>query len=247
MSWGVYLPYWRLDRRLIGRAFGTGGGKGTRAVASYDEDTTSMAVEAGRRALAGPGAPQPASLYFSTPAPAYLDKTNATTVHAGLGSGPGRRCLRPVRLGALELGHLPAGRAGRGADPGPGGDRRSAHRPAGGARTRPKAATARWRLPLRRAGGVAELLGQAAATDEFLDRWRIPGETASLLWEDRFGEDVYVPLARSAFDRALDRAGSEGRARWITWSWGVYTAGQWGRSGGRSESRPNEWHPTTVP
>jgi uncharacterized OB-fold protein len=56
-------------------------------------------------------------------------------------------------------------------------------------------------------GGVAELLGHAAATDEFLERWRVPGETASLLWEDRFGEELYVPLARSAFDRALDRAG----------------------------------------
>ena len=54
---------------------------------------------------------------------------------------------------------------------------------------------------------MAELLGQAAATDEFLDRWRVPGATESLLWEDRFGEEVYVPLARSAFDRALARAG----------------------------------------
>ncbi len=52
VSWGVYLPYWRLQRQAIGQAFGTGGGRGTRAVASYDEDTTSMAVEAGRRALA---------------------------------------------------------------------------------------------------------------------------------------------------------------------------------------------------
>ncbi len=59
-------------------------------MASYDEDTTTLAVEAGRRALAvgpGPGAVQ--DLFLSTPDPAYLDKTSATTVHAALGLGRG--------------------------------------------------------------------------------------------------------------------------------------------------------------
>jgi hydroxymethylglutaryl-CoA synthase len=32
---------------------GSGGGRGSRSVAAYDEDTTSMAVEAGRAALTG--------------------------------------------------------------------------------------------------------------------------------------------------------------------------------------------------
>ena len=85
VSWGVYLPYWRLERAAIGAAFGTATAKGTRAVASYDEDTTTLGVEAGRRALDVAGAPVPEDLFFSTPAPAYLDKTNATTIHAALG------------------------------------------------------------------------------------------------------------------------------------------------------------------
>ena len=54
---------------------------------------------------------------------------------------------------------------------------------------------------------MTEQLGHASATDEFLDRWRVPGETASRQWEDRFGEEAYLPLARSAFDRALAGAG----------------------------------------
>jgi 3-hydroxy-3-methylglutaryl CoA synthase len=57
VSWGVYLPYWRLERRVIGEAFGTPPGRGRRAVASYDEDTSSMAVEAGRRARGVPAGP----------------------------------------------------------------------------------------------------------------------------------------------------------------------------------------------
>ena len=55
---GTYVPYWRLQRSAIGAAMGGYGGPGTRSVASYDEDTTTMAVEAGRlaiRSLGGPG------------------------------------------------------------------------------------------------------------------------------------------------------------------------------------------------
>src|SRR4051812_45866690 len=42
ISWGTYLPESRLDRGLIGAALGTPAGAGTRSVAAYDEDTTSM-------------------------------------------------------------------------------------------------------------------------------------------------------------------------------------------------------------
>ncbi len=206
VSWGVYLPYWRLERQAIGRAFGTPTGKGQRAVASYDEDTTSMAVEAGRRALAVTGVPEPGDLFFSTPAPAYLDKTNATTVHAALGlsenagaydlCGSVRSGWATVQLASLAGSRAPAlavvsdlrtGLPG-GPDETQGGDGAVAFVFAPG-------------------GGVTEQLGHAATTDEFLDRWRVPGETASRQWEDRFGEEAYLPLARSVFRRALDAAG----------------------------------------
>jgi hydroxymethylglutaryl-CoA synthase len=36
LSYGVYLPYWRLRREAINEALGSGRGKGTRRVASYD-------------------------------------------------------------------------------------------------------------------------------------------------------------------------------------------------------------------
>ena len=95
-AWGVYLPMWRLQRGAIAAALGSGSGKGTRSVASFDEDTTTLAVEAGRRALAALRAPAgrqhgptdapdtPTSVWFSTPAPAYLDKTNAAVIHLAL-------------------------------------------------------------------------------------------------------------------------------------------------------------------
>ena len=54
---------------------------------------------------------------------------------------------------------------------------------------------------------MAELVGRGAASDEFLDRWRVPGESDSHVWEERFGEEMYVPLAREAFADALKDAG----------------------------------------
>src|SRR5947199_5140434 len=84
VSYGVYLPYWRLDRQRVGEALGTFG-KGTRAVASYDEDTTTMGVEAARACLAAaPEGTTVRQLLFATSDPAYLDKTNATAIHAAL-------------------------------------------------------------------------------------------------------------------------------------------------------------------
>ena len=64
VSYGVYVPYWRLQRTAITSTLGSGGGRGTRSVASYDEDTTSMGVEAARIALrnAPDGASSPTRL-----------------------------------------------------------------------------------------------------------------------------------------------------------------------------------------
>jgi len=85
IAYGTYLPYHRLDRRLIKEVLGAGGGKGTRAVASYDEDTTSMGVEAARLALGGVSDRGiVAQLLFASANPAYADKTNATAIHAAL-------------------------------------------------------------------------------------------------------------------------------------------------------------------
>ena len=51
ISAGAYLPYRRLDRSAISEFLGSGGGRGQRTVASYDEDTTTMGVEAARVAI----------------------------------------------------------------------------------------------------------------------------------------------------------------------------------------------------
>jgi hydroxymethylglutaryl-CoA synthase len=208
ISHGAYLPHRRLDRTTIAAVAGTGGGKGTRTVASYDEDTTTLGVEAARRALRSVDT-VPGALWFSTVEPAYVDKTNATTVHAAL--------RLPAEVIAADFGG--AVRSGVGA-------LRAAL--AGGPAALVVSAGIRTGLPGsadEAAGGdagaallvgddadgqvLAELIGSGTATDEFLDRWRTPGDVRSKSWEEKFGETQYLPLAQAAFAAALADAGIE--------------------------------------
>src|SRR5919205_4471578 len=85
VAYAAYIPHFRLQRQELGAALGERAGRGARSVASYDEDTSTMGVEAARRAL--PNGARPQSIYFATTAPAYFDKTNASAIHAALDLG----------------------------------------------------------------------------------------------------------------------------------------------------------------
>ena len=211
MSAAAYLPHRRLDRSTIAAVAGGGGGKGTRTVAGYDEDTTTMGVEAGRAALRplGPdGAGLVDALWFSTVAPAYADKTNATTIHAALrlprespafdANGAVRSAVGALRATLGGVGthlvvsaDLRSGLAG-GPDEAAFGDAGAALVIGDGTDAAPV---------------IAEVIGKGGATEEFLDRWRAPGQTRSKVWEERFGETRYVPLGQAAWDDALKHAG----------------------------------------
>jgi hydroxymethylglutaryl-CoA synthase len=209
VAYASYLPYFRLDRKSIGDALGSSGGKGSRTVASYDEDTTSMGVEAARVALRGAPGVAPAAVYFATADPAYLDKTNATAIHAALSlddSAMAFDMLGSIRSGAGVLrAAVDAGRPTlaviadiRTGLPG-GGDEREGGDAAVAFLLGPGDAKA----PV-----IAEHVASASASAEFLERWRIPGDPASRQWEERFGEHAYVPLADAAITSALKQAGA---------------------------------------
>jgi hydroxymethylglutaryl-CoA synthase len=207
ISAGGYVPYRRLDRSEIAAFFGSGSGRGTRSVAAYDEDTTTMGVEAARAALrSAPGGTEPRALWFATANPAYLEKTNATAVHAALrldqsspaidtggavrsGVGTLRAALdsrEPVLVVTADMrGGLPTS-----ADEASGGD-----------------GAAALLVGDDDAGPViAELVGAASATEEFIDRWRTPGDPTVKQWEERFGETRYVTLGEQAWNAALKAA-----------------------------------------
>jgi hydroxymethylglutaryl-CoA synthase len=204
VSAAAYVPFRRLQRAEIAKVFGAGGGRGTRAVASYDEDTTTMGVESARLALRAAGGVEPDALWFATAEPAYLDKTNATAVHAALRlatAAPAFDLGGALRsgVGALRIAlegsvttlvvssdirtGLPTG-----GDESAGGDGAAAVLVGDGD------------------GVIAEFLGAASATEEFVDRWRTPGDRRSKVWEERFGETKYLPLVEEAWQGALKSA-----------------------------------------
>lgn len=189
-AYAAYVPRHRLSRGPMQPP-----GRGARVIASYDEDSTTLAVEAARRAINGD---RPANLFFATSAPAYTDKTNATAIHAALDlghegfavdmAGSPRSAVGAIRAaaasgGLVALGDLRTGRPGS-ADEREGTD-------AGAA------------LLFGDGEPIAEVIGTASVTAEFLDRWRIPGEQTSKVWEERFGQESYMPLIRSAVAAAL--------------------------------------------
>ena len=48
---------------------------------------------------------------------------------------------------------------------------------------------------------LAEVDGWVSLTAEFVDRWRVPGEFRSRVWEERFGELRYSELGGEALTR----------------------------------------------
>lgn len=210
VAYGVHIPHYRLQRAAIGQVLGSGGGRGTRAVASYDEDSTSMAVEASRQALANVDTSTVESLYFATAVPAYADKTNATAVHAALDLP--QHAFAADMAGAVRSGVAALTAAARAAD--------------GAGAAVAVSADIRTGLPGgsdEREGGdgaaafvfssdpavpvLAEQIGAVHASTEVLERWRMPGDPSSRVWEERFGEDVYVPLAVQTFADACKASG----------------------------------------
>lgn len=166
-----------------------------------------MGVEAARRALAPIADRPPDSLWFSTAEPPYLEKTNANVIHAAL--------RLPASTTAVDFGG--AVKSGVGA-------LRAAL--GGGGTTLLVQADIRGGLPTStdESGGgdaavalvvgddadgplAATYLGGASATEEFLDRWRQPGDPAARQWEERFGETRYVPLGQAAWSAGLQDAG----------------------------------------
>jgi len=205
VRYGTYLPYFRLQRSAIG------GGKGERTVASYDEDSVSMAVEAARDAVRGGVAID--AVLFATTSPAYAEKLDAATIQAALDlpegvssvelGGSSRMGLAALLLG-LDLAtagqhalacasDLVVGAPG-GARESQGGDGAVAFVTGGDG------------------DAIARMLGRASATIEILDVWRLPEERFARQWEERFTADTMAGSIIDTARRALSSAGVEASA-----------------------------------
>ncbi|HME79517.1 MAG TPA: OB-fold domain-containing protein [Mycobacterium sp.] len=197
IGYAAYLPRYRLAGADIGLR------RGDRVVASFDEDSTTMATAAAAAAIDGYRLPR--DLYFATSSPGYADKTNATAIHAALGlgreafatdmCGTGRSGFAAWRAAASTGGVAVAAdvRVGRPGSPDEkfGGDGAAA-------------------LLFGEGPGIAEILGTTSLTSEFLDRWRSPTSVTGQQWEERFGAHCYGQLIEAAVQQTLDKADTNG-------------------------------------
>ena len=197
IGYHAYIPQFRLPRVQIAAALGDTA-IGERVVASYDEDTTTLGVAAALPVVRG-HEESVRSLWFATTDPVYVDKNNASTVHAALDL--------PAGIPAFDLGaNLRSGFAALAAAADGGGlavlsDRRSG--PVGGADELGGADAGAAFLFGEDSAALAQVIGRASVTAEFVDRWRRPGTVEGSTWEERFGEQRYAELATAVVDQLV--------------------------------------------
>jgi 3-hydroxy-3-methylglutaryl CoA synthase/uncharacterized OB-fold protein len=209
VSYGAYVPYRRLKRSAIAQVLGVPPEKGERSVASFDEDSVSMAVEAARDAIRGTGGATIDALVFATTTPPYADKLNAALVGAAL--------QLPLELRAADTtGSVRAGLTAvlQAADAVRGGARQALAAVADARLAAPEAKAERTNGDGAVAfvvGGervLAEIVAAASLTREFLDGWRRPDEVFPHSWEERFAlTQAYAPLLGKAVQAVLAKAG----------------------------------------
>lgn len=201
-SIGWYVPAYRLDRAAIGAALHIAAGRGARAVACYDEDATTMAVEA-VRAIATDWE-RPSTIWMATTRPTYLERSNASVIASAFGlddagaydvgasiRGAYAALAAAAAAGAPSVAVMSDLRFGR---PGSVDDLSGAD-----------AAVAVAFGP----NPIAEVLGTASVTDEVAERWRCEGDPGPQSWDARWGGDVYADLMRTALDQLRKRAGED--------------------------------------
>src|SRR6266404_1369529 len=207
VSYGSYVPFRRLKRAAIAQTLGIPAGKGERAVASFDEDSVSMAVEAARDALRAAPDAAIGTLLFATTTPPYAEKLNAAIVGAAARLPLEIRAADltgSVRAGLSAL--LQAADAARGGTPAlvAMGDCRLAAPEGKSEQTGGDGAAA---FVVGSEGVIAEIEATASLTREYLDTWRAQGERFAHGWEERFTlTQAHAPLLGKVIQNVLAQA-----------------------------------------
>ena len=97
--YGAYLPTFRLDRRLIEQAWGAKQPQGEVAVANYDEDALTLAIDAAMGCLGDPPAPV-GGVYVASASLPYVEKQASSLLATALRPAARHLHRRLRRLGA---------------------------------------------------------------------------------------------------------------------------------------------------
>jgi len=208
-SYGAYVPLYRLSRAEIGKAWGQSAPMhGEKAVASYDEDSITMAVAAARDCLTAINPNKVDHLYFASTTSPYKEKQAASVVAGALGlrkdilttdfGGSLRAATNALIAGVNAVGSgsascvlVTCGETRLGA---PKGDKEMAFGDGGVA------------LLIADSGVAASMEGSYSIFQELHDAWRSDQDTFVRSWEDRFVREAgYGRVVPDAISAALKK------------------------------------------
>jgi len=210
VSYGAYIPIYRLSREAISAMWVKSLGRGEKAVANADEDSLTMGVEAVLDCLNGMERQQVDGLYFATASPPYVEKQSASIIRAAVDL---REDIPTMDIAHSLRGASSAMKAAMDAVQ------------AGSAR-RVMVAAAECRIPAPNSefeaifgdGAAAFLIGDSDVaaiiegsyhlSSEFIDVWRKPEDAYMQTWEDRFLRDEgYLKILSQAVSALLKKHG----------------------------------------
>lgn len=205
ISYGAYIPYYRLKKETSAQAFGKMAGRGEKAVAYCDEDSITMAVAAAMDAMQGVASESLAGVLFASASAPYQEKMNAAELAAVLDA--------PQKLRTADFGgSLRAGSA--------------AMLAAFDARQKTMVTMSDCRLGAADGkfetelgdGAAAFLLGTedllatldgvASVAKNAIDQWRSNSDTYVRNWDMRYANvQLFAPLVKSAVNTLLGDLG----------------------------------------
>lgn len=214
ISFGAYIPKYRIDRKLIYKAMGWLNPAtympGERSVANCDEDSLTMAVAASVDCLRGVDRNEVDMLLFASSTAPYLERQNSEILATSIDGKVEIRCADfsgTTKAGtAAVLSALDAAKAG------------SALNVLVCAADTRKGKAGSFQEEIFGDGAAALLIGQQEVVAEFIssfcvsydfpDHWRGAGETYDHQWEDRFIRDEgYVRFIVEAVKGLLEKSG----------------------------------------
>lgn len=209
ISYGVYLPYYRLKRETIFKAMswfnpGTGGlALGEKSVANHDEDSLTMAVAAGMDCFSDVNKEEIGSLYLASTTFPNKERGNASIAGAALNFSPNIRTAD--FSGCLKAGTTALISALKEKGSGPGMVCASDSRlgKAGGAMEQLFGDGAAAMI-VGNDGVIASLIGHHSVSYDFADQRRIDQDKFTRTWEERWiREQGYFKMVPEAIKALL--------------------------------------------
>ena len=209
-SYGAYIPWHRIDRQQFAKAWGGFAIPGERAIASYDEDSVTMAVEAAIDCLRDIDPPTVDGLLFATTTSPYKEKLCSATMALALH-------LRRDILTADITGSLRSGTTAIGFALDAIKAKRTNSMLVTASDTRMAAPSgineqalgdSAAALLLGKKNVIAEILDSYSISDELAATWRCETDTFIRSWEDRMVMDEgYSKVMPEAISGLMKKSG----------------------------------------